>query len=195
MKIPVDWAEEAEYAEDKSAGMRFPEERRGQGFKRRDEHLGKLPRFEKKKPAMRPLHAEKHKQAEKPIQANKVRYIEHPRHTGKPKEDLKQTAVIRDAGGTRKMTNKTDRKLEHKHRTGQAVPKAGEHRPREEKKHKKRGPDRQQSLEDRVAYYRKKYGDDFTITAKPSAPKKRKRDKIVDAIKGIFSRKKSGEKL
>jgi ATP-dependent RNA helicase RhlB len=194
LKIPVEWAEEAEYAVDKSAGMKFHEERRGQDFKRREDHLGKLPRFEKRKPATRPLHAEKHKQAEKPIHADKVKYIEHPRHAEKPKEDLKQTAVITDTGGTRKMTQKKGRKPEHKNRPGQAESKTREHRHQGEKKQQGSRPDRQQPLEDRLAYYRKKYGEDFNVASIPAETKKRKRDKIVDAIKGIFARKKPAKK-
>jgi hypothetical protein len=80
---------------------------------------------------------------------------------------------------------------EHSRRPERARLPAGEPRHHEEKKQQRKDPDRKQPIENRLDYYRKKYGEDF----KPSTvPKKRKRTKLLDALKGMFSSKKPAKK-
>jgi ATP-dependent RNA helicase RhlB len=191
IKIPVAFAEEAEYADDKSRGMRFHEEKRGRGPEKRTDRGGKPRYAERQKRPERPRHAERPQHAGKTGQTEKPRHIERPKHAEKPLVGRERAvAAIPGEADTRK------RKMirpaaEHSRRPERAVLPAGEPRHREEKKQQRKDTDRKQPVENRLDYYRKKYGEDF----KPSTePKKRKRTKLLDTIKGIFSRKKPAKK-
>ncbi len=179
MKIPVAWAEEAEYAEDKSAGMRFHEEQRERRPERRDNRTGK------------PRHIEGPRHTERPKYIEKQRHAESPKRAERPRVEREHVTRAAHGEAAERKKKKEVRATEHTRHTEQAVPRVREQRHPEEKKQKIRSTDRKQPIEDRLAYYRKKYGEDFTSS---SAPKKRKRTKILDAIKGIFSRKKPAKK-
>jgi ATP-dependent RNA helicase RhlB len=190
MKIPVEWAEETEYLKDKSAGMRMHDEKRERRPALKDDRAGKTRRTEKPRHVERSRHDEKLKHAERPKPAGKPGHIESIKHVEKTVGRLQAAPATHGKITTRNL-KKADHTSDHPHHTRSAAPQR-EQRPHDEKKHKRSGPDRKQSLEDRITYYRKKYGEDFNIpAAAPSAPKKRKRTKILETIKGIFSRKKS----
>jgi ATP-dependent RNA helicase RhlB len=182
MKIPVEWAEEAEYIADKSADIRFHEERRERRPTLRDDRSRRTRRPERQR------YVEKIKHTEKPKHTEKSRHIE------RPKADQQSAALVTHGKAVGKKNKRTDRTLEHRQQTSPASPLAREYRHRDEKKHTRQGTDRKQSLEDRLTYYRKKYGEDFNISSIAAEPKKRKRDKILGVIKGIFSGKKSSKK-
>jgi len=191
IKIPVAFAEDAEYADDKSRGMRFHEEKRGRGPEKRTDRGGKPRYAEREKRPERPRHAERPQHAGKTGQTEKPRHLERPKHAEKPLVGREHAvAAVPGEADTRK------RKMikpapEHSRRPERARLPAGEPRHHEEKKQQRKDPDRKQPLENRLDYYRKKYGEDF----KPSTvPKKRKRTKLLDTLKGIFSRKKPAKK-
>jgi hypothetical protein len=188
MKIPVEWAEETEYLKDKSAGMRMHDEKRERRPTLKDDRSGKVRRTEKPRHVERSRRDEKPKYAERPKPAGKPGHIESIKHVEKT-IGRAQNASAAHGKTPAKSFKKAEHTLEHSHHTRSAAPQR-EHRHHDEKKQKRSGTDRKQSLEDRITYYRKKYGDNFNIPAAPSEPKKRKRTKILDTIKGIFSRKK-----
>jgi ATP-dependent RNA helicase RhlB len=188
MKIPVEWAEEAEYLKDKSAGMRMHDEKRERRPALKDDRGGKTRRtgkprqFERSRPDEKPKHTEKPKPVGKPGHIESIKHVE--KTVGRV-----QAAPATHGKITTRNLKKADHTSDHQQHTRPAAP-PREHRPHDEKKQKRSGPDRKQSLEDRITYYRKKYGDNFNIPAAPSELKKHKRTKILDTIKGIFSRKK-----
>ncbi|MCX5894294.1 MAG: helicase-related protein, partial [Proteobacteria bacterium] len=173
MKIPVEWAEEAEYSEDKSAGMRFHEERRERRPERRDNRTGKT------------------RHAERPKYTEKQRHAESPKRAERPRVEREHAARAARGEATERKEKKEDRATKHTRHTEQAVPRVREQRHHDEKKQKIRSTDRKQPLEDRLDFYRKKYGEDFPSS---SEPKKRKSPKLMEMIKGIFSRKKPVKK-
>ena len=191
MKLPVEWAEETEYLKDKSAGMRMHDEKRERRPALKDDRGGKARRTEKPRHVERSRRDEKPKYAERPKPAGKAGHTEGPKHGDKIIVRA-QTASAAHGKTPAKSLKKTEHTSEHPHHTRSAAPQR-EHRHHDEKKQKRSGTDRKQSLEDRITYYRNKYGDNFNIPAAPSEPKKRKRTKIIDTIKGIFSRKKSSK--
>lgn len=192
IKIPVAWADEREYAEDKSLGMRFHEEKRGRATEKRTDRAGKPRYAERQKRPEKPRHAERPRLAGKPGQAEKPRYGERPRPAEKPGTGREHTAAPAVPGETVKRKRKRRKRApQHERDAGRSLPQAADSRHHEEKKHQAKGAERKQPGEDRIDYYRKKYGEEF----KPSAePKKRKRTKILDAIRGIFSRRKPEKK-
>jgi len=189
MKIPVGWAEEAEYVEDKSAGMRMHDEKRERRPAMKDDRAGKTRRVGKPRQIERSRHDEKLKHAERPKHTEITGHIEGRKHVEKT-IDRVQAASATHGKATKRNLIKRAPASEHRQHTRPAAP-PREDRHHDEKKQKRQGADRKQSIEDRITYYRKKYGEDFNIPASPSAPKKRKRTKILETIKGIFSRKKS----
>jgi ATP-dependent RNA helicase RhlB len=191
IKIPVVFAEEAEYADDKSRGMRFHEEKRGRGPEKRTERGGKPRYAERQRRPEKPRHAERPQHAGKTGQTEKPRHIERPKHPEKPVAGREHAvAAVPGVTDTRKRKRRK-RAPQHERDTVRSLPQAAAARPHGEKKQPGKGPDRKQPVENRIDYYRKKYGEDFSA---PEAPKKRKRTKIMEAIKGIFSRKKPAKK-
>ena len=179
IKIPVAFAGEDDYAEDKSASMRIHDDKRGQSRERRSERPG----------AARP--AGKFKHEEKPRHADKPRHTEKPVRPERPRPERHQAPAEPHAAAPRKKWKRADHLPENKRQAPGPVPPAREPRQDEEKKQKRRSPVRRQPSEDRLDYYKKKYGEDFKSSAEPRKPKGRK---LIDAIKGIFSRKKAEKK-
>jgi ATP-dependent RNA helicase RhlB len=188
MKIPVAWAEESEYLKDKSAGIRIHDEKRERRPALKEDRTGKSRRPNK------PRQVEKSRQDEKPKHAERQKQHEKAAHSADHKTGDKATGRIQAAPASQgsasakhsTMKEHTAEQRQHS-RTKEQSRKI---RHIDEKRQKKSGPDRKQSLEDRISYYQKKYGDNFKIAAPSSEPKKRKRTKILETIKGIFSRKK-----
>jgi len=192
MKIPVAFAEEAEYADDKSRGMRFHEEKRGRGPGKRTDRGGKPGYAERQKRPEKPWRDERPRPANKPGPAEKPRLIERPKPAVKPLAERGPAASAAPGEAAKRKRKRRNRAPQHERDIVRSSPQAAASRPHGEKKQPGKGPDRkQQPVENRIDYYRKKYGEDFT---QPEAPKKRKRSKIMDAIKGIFSRRKPPKK-
>jgi ATP-dependent RNA helicase RhlB len=190
-KIPVAWADESEYAEDKSKGLRFHEEKWGHGTDKRAERGGKPRRAERQQRPGTPRRDERPRPAGRPVPADKSRHIERPKSAEKLLAQQRPAAAAAP-GETAKRTRKRGKRTpQHERDTLRSLPHAAASRPHGETKQPLKGPDRKQPVENRIDYYRKKYGEDFSA---PAAPKKRKRTKIMDAIRGIFSRKKTAKK-
>jgi ATP-dependent RNA helicase RhlB len=187
MKIPVEWAEESEYVKDISAGMRLHDERREKRPAMKDNRTGKTRHAGKPRQIQRSRHDDKLKHEGMPEHAAKAGHSEGRKHVNKTINRSQTASTSHDKTINRK-SKKSEHTSDHRQPARHAAP-PQESRHRDEKKQKRQGIDRKQSLEDRITYYRKKYGEDFNIPAAPSEPKKRKRTKFLESIKGIFSRK------
>jgi len=204
MKIPVAWALDDDYADDASAGMRYADERRGRGHDRQGRRSSASDA-----PSRRTARAgsagatgsvgqgqgraKKTRAAGKPKQTERSKTMEKEKHPEKLEAVREHAALAAHAGDTRNKRKRRRRAPAHSRSAESAAPQAQarEHRPPGDKRQKTRGPDRKQPIEDRLAYYRKKYGEDF---ASSSEPKKPKSPKLIEVIKGIFSRKKTSKK-
>ena len=189
MKIPVGWAEEAEYLEDKSAGMRMHDEKRERRPAMKYDRAGKSRRTNKPRQVERTRHDEKPKHAERQKQPEKAAHSAGHK-TGDKAVGRIHAAPASHCSAAAKHSTRKEHTAEQRQHSRTAAP-SREFRQQDGKKQKRSGPDRKQSLEDRISYYQKKYGDNFNIPAAAFEPKKRKRTKILETIKGIFSRKKS----
>lgn len=179
IKIPVAFAKEEDYAEDKSSSVRIHDDRRGQGRDKRNERSGA------------PRTAGKFTSDRKPRHLDKAGHPEKPAHLEKAKPERQHAAPDGQAAAPRKKWKRADHLPEHKRQAEASVPPARDSSRDEEKKQKRKSAIRKQPSEDRMEYYKKKYGENFKSYTEP---KKRKGRKLIEAIKGIFSRKKAEKK-
>ncbi len=189
MKIPVAWAAEEDFAGDTTAGRRMPDEKRAQQRGRSHERTEKQRPVKKERQHAKIAAPEKKRGTEKLLAENKEMQPDKPKHEEKAesKAEQKHPSERRQRGRqhTRDRRYDADRKKTSRH----------EGRQQPAKPDGERGTTRKQSIDDRLAYYRKKYGENFSAAgAAATEPKKRKSRKIIDAIKGIFSRKKTKSK-
>jgi len=186
MKIPVAWPTDEDFAADVTAGKRMQDEKEKRELRHRKSREG----------AQKPRHAQKEKlqpdkiardkaqRSEKTLSGKRQTQPEQHGHAVKSpiKQEQKHMADKKQGGKHQSRDHRRD--AEQKKTAQRETPL------RSRKGEKPGGAARQQSVEDRLDYYRKKYGEDFTVSAS-SVPKKRKRRKIMDVIKKIFSRKKT----
>jgi ATP-dependent RNA helicase RhlB len=177
VKIPVAEADESLFIEDKAAGMDFgPAARRGRG--------GSHDKEGRKKSAARGKSRKKpgdRKRSDRP--------------------ERSETERKQKAASSQKKKKKS-RPDDHKEQADRRHPAKKQARPKnaEKGKGKPRGKDKprgkkSENLEDRLEYYRKKYGDSFKV--QPEIPVRRKppaapprKESLLKKITGIFKRKK-----
>ncbi len=187
-KIPVEWFDETMLVDDASFGMRFERDndrvsrgerggRRGErpDRGRRGEHRGGRPERGPKRDGaprhdQRPQPRREHAQGEHPQRAvgaaganpAKPHIQKGPRYERRPYEP-----------------KKTERRPDqHPAQRGHVAHKS------------KVTPRRDGSIEERVAYYRQKYGDNFVITDDMLRDERSKKPSIVQKITGLFKKKK-----
>ncbi|HEY1406365.1 MAG TPA: hypothetical protein VF857_07135, partial [Spirochaetota bacterium] len=205
MKIPVEWHDEDMLVEDQSFGMRIDRdhdrgsrgerggrgERKdhrggGRGDKRRDDRGGRSeqPRGEFKRPRLSregdfsqrehpsSTRPESHRTEHRPAQ-------QHPAksHTQRPQQGQHQHKGPRYEKKPFEAKKGTHRPEQH------SKPKGIHHEGR------KVNPRRDGNIEERVAYYRQKYGEDFTITDEMLRDDRSKKPSLMQKIKGIFRKK------
>jgi len=198
MKIPIVYAEEELFHEDKGAGMDFGKEFRGQGSSRSARGSRTRDKGVRKK-TTRPtkgMYKKSTDQDEKkkfdPADSSK------PKKTvrKKPRPDAQGTAA--EKSGTKgkpyakSAAKSTDRK-DHKGQTDRPE----QERPKKKHRGKKSGRSdktSQTTIEDRLEYYKKKYGDNFKVTGeKQSVPKAQQKSmpkkSIFQKLKKIFKKK------
>lgn len=186
MKIPVAWATDADFSTDVTAGRRIHDGKRDQRHGKSSERAEKQRHVSRDTHQKRSIASDTIHSKEKPLAGKKQMQPDKSKHEGKPsaKEDQKYAADKKHGGRhqPRYRRSETGHKKESHH----------ENRLKSAKGEKPKGATRHQSVEDRLAYYRKKYGEEFTTTgAAAGAPQKRRRRKIMDVIKNIFSREKT----
>lgn len=169
VKIPVGFAEDEDFAEDASAGMRFHDDRRRSAGDRGGSRGGSRSSAGRGRPAGRGGSSERPRNAERPRRPEKTTAAEKAEspQAGRPaKTGGRPAKSIRPERGLEKMASAEGAEVKKKKRRSRRPanrPKAAE-------------PGQGKAIE--------YYGAD-------SAPKKKRGAKIVGLIKGIFSRKKA----
>jgi ATP-dependent RNA helicase RhlB len=178
IKIPVMWAEDSYFVEDKSRGMHFSLERSkhrdeewtedgegGRGRKRRrDSKKGGRSRQERGAPAQ--SRERTRPERERPGDRKKKRY-EKPRPEKAP---LREKAPLKENPPLQEQARRDDRRNGQKKKA--TPPKSM----------------RKSSLDKRLRYYREKYGEDFAATPEQVAKESRKKRSILDRIRGLFGK-------
>lgn len=199
MKIPVAFAEDDLYVESKSANMKFDGDARGGrgGSRSRDRMERKKPVSKSKKTSSRKSSDSRKSADDKPGEAKRT--------DRKRPVDSKKRSAERDGRKKRKEDETLDTQTK-----GSKVKGKGKGRGDEKATSRKDNQDRkfpddkkktrskksgrsdktaQTTVEDRLEYYKKKYGDNFKVAGEPTAapqmppPKKKS---FVQKLKGIF---------
>ncbi len=202
IKIPVEWADEDMYADDASKGMRFylDGDRKDRGDRgkggQRDRRDARGSRGERKRPgsgrAEAPARAGGNR-TERPAQAD---HRQKPKRTNVPAAATEAPATAaKAAGGTpdarRKKGNK-DRNREQNRDQNR-----DRNRNREPRKEQVQGKaagaeakiKKDASLDQRLEYYKQKYGDSFVVTGENAIEKKPEKKSLVKKILGVFRKK------
>ncbi|MCP4221185.1 MAG: DEAD/DEAH box helicase [bacterium] len=173
MKIPVEFAEDNLYEESKSAGMNFDTHRRGGDDRKRQK------RSSHSKSAPRPSKYGS-KKKKKPETSDKPDELKKQKSAPKPKKKKSPPpSAVEDKAANKRSSGKKSQAKGSQAKGPQAKgPQAKG--PRKAQKH---------SLDERIEYYKKKYGDNFTVPGTESAQKQAKVQ--AQAVKQVPQPKKS----
>ncbi len=163
MKIPVEWADEDLYEEDEAAGIHFAMPKKGGAGAQRESRE----RERKGRGRSRP---DERRTGERKAGARKPDDKKRPPRKTKGREDA--------APKKQRLSNDKKRPASRKERD-QIQPDINASR-----------PPSGSSLDERLAYYSEKYGEDFIVVTEPVDMKKKERSSIKEKILGIFKRKK-----
>ncbi len=155
MKIPVEWADDDLYEEDKVAGMSFSMPKKGDGRQKRG--TGQNRRSEQRRSPGR----------SKPERSKPERSKEEQKPAGRKKT----TAKGKDTRG----------------REDSQAKKRGVNKQRSDQKPSR--PPKNATVDERLAYYSKKYGEDFIVVTEPVDMKKAKKKSLIKRISGIFKKR------
>ncbi len=211
MKIPVIWADEGLYAEDSSEGLHFRLSRDGTPIKKGREGRGtrdrkdsretrdrKDPRSSRERKDPRESRERKDpreaREGRKP--ADRIKKLPEeemvksarPEKSRDPRPDRKRNQSPGNDRARHKESARTEKspavKKEWKEREHHHDRKSGSKKP----EHKKKG----RSLDERLEYYKSKYGDNFKPTDELIQEEKKRKENssIVRKILGLFSKKK-----
>jgi len=192
MKIPVEWFDESMLADDASFGMRID----------RDHDRDRGGRGDRGRRGERGERGDRGERRDRGRRGEPRRGDRGPRREGEPRREHAPHGAY--AGGEQRAagqhprqgkgprherrpfdSKRGERRTEQHQRQTTAQPQKGylAHR-------SKVVPRRDGSIEERVAYYRQKYGDNFVITDDMLRDDKSKKPSIIQKIKGLFGRKK-----
>ncbi|MCP4130389.1 MAG: DEAD/DEAH box helicase [bacterium] len=173
MKLPVEWAEESSYIEDKSAGRYFKMEKEGARRDSRDRGRSSSTR---NKPTTLPKK-------------------DHGASRRKKQDRHVKKAEVHGASSSEQRMDKPYYSGASHH--GAAVPEHGSSVKKDAKKYPARNKKdvrkaKSGSLDDRLAYYKEKYGEDFKPSPELLASEKTKKSNksFIKKITGFFSKKK-----
>lgn len=199
-KIPVEWAEDDLYAEDKSAGMHFHAERdrdgRGRRKERPDGRRREKPSRERPRPERheRPARAAGAVRPERHERPLRPETREVPADTKINKKRTRRDGSVQH-DGTRVAARAPGAPAHGTPSKPHPAP-SGAHRKKEASKESRPGrpsqkPGRKTRTEDRLEYYRSKYGDKFVLTPEQEAEEKRLRKQgLLGKVLGLFRKKK-----
>ncbi len=186
IKIPVGWAEEEDYIEDASRGMYFDlqKERNKDRGNRNDSRQGqKQPNRNKKKPSsQRQVIERKRQQGAVSDGGKQIRSDEQKAAVGTGTGNKRKQYDRKPAEGRKGVSANQDRRRPQKK---QAYNKAGVKT--NKKTNVKANP--KGNMDERLAYYSQKYGEDFKVESQAISTEKKKKS-LSEKVKGIFSRKK-----
>ena len=189
-KIPVSWAEETLFAEDSSEGMRFAPRDRYRDMGGEDKRDGQRGRDRRERERSSNRDRQKTPHEKRPPQASRQEKSEDKRGTqdrrgpSRKKKPLDprvaqiQSTVSSIAGGSLDDFENTTRSQERKPQSRNE-----KRRPRQDKRSNVPRPQERMtearisadsSMEERLAYYRKKYGEDFKMEGVSSSPSGKK---------------------
>lgn len=177
MKIPVEWFEDDMLVKDESAGMRIERDiSRGDRSQRRDGRRGEKP-SDRKRDTRRPQSSDTHRSKRRG----------HPGDV--PRESSSGQNVRKHADNRPKRTDGfPQQKKIHSGPQSHNDPRKSQTKIRSEFSKKKITPRRDGSLEERVSYYRQKYGDNFTITEEMIRDDRTRKKSFWQRIKSVFGK-------
>lgn len=186
IKIPVSWADDEDYLEDASVGKYFDlQKERNKGRERdrgRDGRQGqKKPNRDKTRQSGQRQKTERKRQPGSVIEGGVQKSTEGAR-TPSPRKGIDQRR--KNKGAPQKGAPQKGAAAQK----GNRQPQKKEARNKQNVRANPRG-----NMEERLAYYSQKYGEDFKVEGGPSVSEKKKnaaqKKRLSDRIKGIFSRK------
>ena len=199
IKIPVEWAEEDLYVDDASKGMRFyldgdrkdrGDRGRGGQKDRRDSRIG---RGERKKPGTGRSEA-----TARVPRGNRTEQVERDQ---KPKRSRVPAAAAEAPAAAAKSSGGADdsrRRNKNKDRNSGQNRNQNQDRNRDRDRDQRREPEQRTaagtgakikkdaSLDQRLEYYKQKYGDSFVVTGENAIEKKPKKKSLVKRLLGVF---------
>jgi ATP-dependent RNA helicase RhlB len=207
MKIPVEWHGEELLVEDISRGMRFERDHDVRRRDRGDRGERRGGRGEKRS-ERRPSHEHRGEQRKErtPHRDHDVTRRERPVHARTDRDDgMKRTAISERPTHTRTDQHAKSGQQRADQRHPQKSGRPHERRPQEVKRNERRPhdagkskthhyekritPRRDGTIEERIAYYRQKYGDNFRVTEEMLRDERSSKKTLLQKIKGIFEKK------
>ncbi len=178
MKIPVEWADESLYAEDLSKGMRFHLDRDGRGDRGdrrggREKRGDRSGRGKRGEPRDRGTAREGKRRDVRENRESREKLEQRPHSPGAAKVEAPRTG-----DEIKKRRKKRGRKSGTGAAPGSTHATTGEKRPAAPKN---------ASLDQRIDYYKKKYGDNYSA---PAGKPKQEKKSIIKKVLGVFKKKK-----
>jgi ATP-dependent RNA helicase RhlB len=190
MKIPIKYADDELFAENKGAGLVFdPRRNRGSKFKKKGDRHKSTVRSHKKPASFSQSRTSK--------EGKKMKFEDKKRKF----EDKKVKPDDKKVRFEDKKVRPEDKKVRFEDKKGKFEDRKGKRTgPPRSKAYQKKNPKNQSSsqqprkkgnMEDRLEYYKKKYGDNFKVSGEPAIKKSMAEKKsIFKKISGIFKGKK-----